>query len=86
MSLDIRLPMGVMFAILGLILTIAGLFTSPATLHQSLDVNLNLWWGLVILLFGAAMLLLSLLGRRRVGKPSEHRTNSSSHHADRVGH
>ena len=59
MELDVRLPMGVMFVLLGGILTAYGL----ATLHQpyssSLGINVNLWWGLVILILGILMLLLA---------------------------
>jgi hypothetical protein len=62
MGLDIRIPMGLMFAILGAIVTVYGIitqFTNKAMYDKSLGINLNLWWGLVILAFGLIMLLLA---------------------------
>jgi hypothetical protein len=61
MGLDIRLPIGLMFAILGLLLTVFGLVSDEAIYRRSLGININLWWGLALLIFGAVMLL---LGRR----------------------
>jgi len=65
MQLDIRLPIGLMFSLLGIILTIYGLFTASdkKTLETSLGININLWWGLFILLFGVVMLVLARLGK-----------------------
>ena len=61
MPLDIRVPIGLMFVIIGALLVAFGLL-SPAALYQrSLGYNLNLWWGLVLLLFGGVMFA---LGRR----------------------
>jgi hypothetical protein len=57
MSFDLRIPLGIMFSIFGLILTGVGLFGGPALVQQSLGVNVNLWWGLVMLVFGLLMLL-----------------------------
>jgi len=61
MQLDIRLPIGLMFALLGALLTVFGLIADQSTLQNSLGINVNLWWGLVMLVFGIVM---SLLGRR----------------------
>lgn len=60
MSLDIRVPTGLLFVILGIILAVYGLVTgqtSPEMYSRSLGININLWWGLVLGVFGAAMLL-----------------------------
>jgi hypothetical protein len=64
MQLDIRVPIGLMFALLGAILTIYGLITgSQNPMYQkSLGINVNLWCGLIFLAFGGVMLLLA---RRR---------------------
>jgi membrane-bound ClpP family serine protease len=61
MGIDVRFPIGLMFAILGLILTVFGLATSSDSqlYSKSLNINVNLWWGLVILLFGLIMLFFS---------------------------
>lgn len=61
MQLDIRLPIGLMFTLLGALLVIFGLIADQRTLHNSLGINVNLWWGLVMLVFGGVM---TLLGRR----------------------
>jgi hypothetical protein len=63
MGLDIRTPIGLMFSILGLLLTGFGLVSDKAIYARSLGINVNLWWGLVLLAFGGVMLLFSL--RRR---------------------
>lgn len=63
MNVDIRTSIGLMFAILGLMLTLFGAFGDKAIYQRSLGVNINLWWGLVMLLFGVVMLW---LGRRTV--------------------
>lgn len=59
MGLDIRLPLGLMFAIVGALLTGYGLLADPAIYQRSLGINVNLWWGLAMLVFGGSMLLLS---------------------------
>ena len=63
MGLDIKIPIGLMFAILGVMLTIFGIATgSDVELYQkSLGININLWTGLFMLFFGVMMLILSKL-------------------------
>ena len=63
MGLDVRLPIGAMFAVIGLLLIIYGLLTggNAAMYARSLFVNINLWWGAVMFAFGLVMLF---LGRR----------------------
>ena len=62
MGLDIKFPIGLMFAIFGVILTIQGIFTIGSTelYEKSLNVNLNLWSGLFMLIFGSLMLVSSI--------------------------
>jgi hypothetical protein len=66
-SLDIRVPIGGLFTALGLILTGYGLATvdEPARYVRSLSVNVNLWWGMVMLAFGVGLLLSATFYRRR---------------------
>jgi hypothetical protein len=70
MGLDIRLPIGLMFSLIGAVMVIYGLITgSNKELYQrSLDININLWWGLVLLVFGAIMFIAA---RRAASKPPE---------------
>jgi hypothetical protein len=68
MGFDIRLPIGMMFSVFGVLLVAYGAATrgdEMYTLH-SLGVNVNLWWGMAMLLFGAVMLLLARRGAARL--------------------
>jgi len=64
-QLDLRIPIGGMFAIFGAILIVYGLVSDPAMYERSLGINVNLWWGIVLLLFGLVMLWLAY----RASKP-----------------
>jgi hypothetical protein len=57
--LDVRWPIGSLFTALGLLLAGYGLATAGNAEHyaRSLSVNINLWWGVVMLVFGLALLL-----------------------------
>jgi Flp pilus assembly protein protease CpaA len=70
MGLDIRLPIGMMFTLIGLMLTATGFLTrSDSEMYRrSLGININLVWGLVLLVFGGLMLVFALLGRKNSGK------------------
>jgi len=67
MGIDIKLPIGLMFSILGLLLLIYGLVTASnqAMYEKSLHVNINLWIGLTMLVFGGIMLLLSFWKKKK---------------------
>ncbi len=57
MSLDIRIPIGLLFGIIGAILLVYGrFFADPAIYVHSLGFNVNFWWGAVLLAFGLMML------------------------------
>lgn len=66
MGIDIKLPIGLMFSIIGFLLTLYGFFTNADTTmyQQSLGINVNLWSGIGMLVFGLIMLLLSYLGKK----------------------
>lgn len=52
-QLDVRLPMGLLFLTLGLILAGYGLMADPAIYAKhSLGQNVNLTWGVIFALFG----------------------------------
>ena len=67
MGLDIKIPIGLMFSILGIILTIHGIVTSGNVemYEQSLGHNINLWSGAFMVAFGAFMLLTSSLVKKK---------------------
>jgi hypothetical protein len=66
MGLDLRWPIGLMFTLLGAILTLTGLATMSNTemYKRSLGINIDLWWGLVLLVFGVFMLLMARKGAK----------------------
>jgi hypothetical protein len=61
MGLDIRLPIGFLFSIFGVLLIAYGAMSDPAIYQRSLGININLAWGIIMLVFGGVMLA---LGRR----------------------
>ncbi len=64
MRLDVRWPIGGMFTIFGAILTVYGMVSNPAMYEKSLGINVNLWWGLVLLAFGLVMLVFAYRAQR----------------------
>jgi len=59
-----------MFSTFGLILTIFGAISDKKIYEEhSLGININLIWGLVMLVFGAFMLFLALKGGKKSGPP-----------------
>ncbi len=64
MGLDIRWPIGLMFALIGALLTGYGVLNRVAavTQVQGQEVNIDLIWGVVLLIFGVLMLLGAIRG------------------------
>lgn len=54
--MDLRLPIGILFTIYGVMLVGYGLFTQDSAIYQkSLGLNINIGWGVVLLIFGLLM-------------------------------
>ena len=64
MRLDIRMPIGSMFLLLGALLVAYGALGDPAVYRRSLGINVNLWWGSVLVVVGGLMLALARRARR----------------------
>ncbi len=66
MGLDIRLPIGLMFSLVGVLLTGYGLVSAKSEIYaaHSLGININLIWGGVLVVFGALMLAGALRARK----------------------
>jgi hypothetical protein len=64
MGLNIRLPIGFLFSIFGVLLIVYGFFSDPAIYQRSLGININLEWGIVMLVFGGIMLALGKRGTK----------------------
>ncbi len=64
---DIRIPIGGLFLLLGGILAVYGIATrSDAQLYaRSGNIAINLWWGLVMVVFGALMLVFGTRAKQR---------------------
>ena len=80
MLLDIRIPIGLLFSILGIVIGGYGLLTMGSEIYKrSLGSNLNLWSGIVLLAFGLFMLIPAIRAQKRkaretgpaAGKPEE---------------
>jgi len=66
MGLDIRIPIGLMFGVIGLMLVVYGAMTGGGAVYQrSLGINVNLWWGALLCVFSAVMLWLGRRGFKR---------------------
>ncbi len=66
MGLDIRWPIGLMFSLIGVLLAGYGVFNSVSSVIKvaGQDININLIWGVVLLVFGVLMLLGASRGRK----------------------
>jgi drug/metabolite transporter (DMT)-like permease len=73
MGLDIRTPIGLMFLIIGALLAVYGVATGgDAELYRrSLDININLWWGVFLLVFGGVMFGSAKVGARKAAEAEE---------------
>jgi len=80
MGIDIRLPIGILFTLLGIILMSYGALGDASRYRQSLDVNVNLIWGIVLLVFGVLMFLLGRRGIRTAPPKGSSASSQSSGH------
>lgn len=67
MKLDVRLPMGLLFLILGVLLLVYGAASNPAIYarHHNIGLNINLICGIMFAVFGLLMLLLARRARKK---------------------
>ena len=66
MNFDLRFPIGLLFSLYGGLLVVYGAFVSDKAIYErSLGININLWWGVVMLVFGTGMLLLAVRGSKK---------------------
>ena len=70
MKLDLRVPMGMFFTLTGTILAAFGLSTRtrPDFYAKSLGIDMNLWWGFVLLAFGIGLLALGRHAQAEIEK------------------
>jgi len=61
--MDLRLPIGLVFTIYGLLLSGYGFFTQGSAMYaKSLNININTGWGIIMLIFGLTMLIFAKRG------------------------
>ena len=77
MGLDIRLPIGSMFTFVGLLLGIYGAVRPQSS--ESVGININLSWGVVLFVFGIIMILLGRRGTRTLKTTSPDPTRPRAH-------
>ena len=76
MGLDIRWPIGLMFTLIGFLLELCGLITGSNSemYKRSLDININLYWGMVLLVFGLSMLTMAWRGGQKLSASLDEET------------
>jgi hypothetical protein len=65
--LDLKAPLGGLLTFYGLLLLAFGLFSKREIYQKSLGVNINLIWGILVLVVGGLLLLAALAKTRRGG-------------------
>jgi uncharacterized membrane protein HdeD (DUF308 family) len=66
MGLDIRWPIGIIFSVYGVVLLLYGAVADASIFREkSLGVNIDLWWGMAMLVFGVFMGALAFRASRR---------------------
>jgi hypothetical protein len=84
MGLDIRIPLGLMFLVTGGLMALYGLFTRGSAIYEkSLNMNINLIWGGLMLAFGLVMYLMGRRPRRLVASRGEESERPLSGREDR---
>jgi len=67
---DLRFLIGGLFTVYGIMLTIAGFFTSPEELAKAAGININLWLGIFMLLVGIFFLVWARLSPQKPPEPN----------------
>jgi uncharacterized protein YybS (DUF2232 family) len=64
---DIRIPIGLMFSLLGIIISILGFTTisNPTMYNKSLGININIIMGILMLVFGLVMLFFAFKKKKK---------------------
>lgn len=66
MQADIRFPIGLLFSIIGVIITVYGFITNGAEMYShSLNININIYSGICLMVFGAVMLFMAMAAQKK---------------------
>lgn len=63
MGLDIRKPIGLLLLLIGVQLTIYGTLSSPEEYRRALGLNVDLYWGMALIVFGSLFLISARRGQ-----------------------
>jgi hypothetical protein len=78
-ALDLRIPIGGLFTVLGVLVGGYGIATNGDAIYaRSMSININLWWGIVMLICGALALTMGLRSSRRGRPEGAHPTAESA--------
>jgi hypothetical protein len=77
---DIRLLIGGLFIVYGVLLTISGFFTSDKERAKAADLNINLWLGIGMLLLGVVFLVWRRLNPQHVTRPPDDEADTDDTH------
>lgn len=67
--LDLRRLIGILLTFYGLLITIYGAIRNPHS--TAVSINLDLWWGILVLIVGLIFLLISLRKQRLFKEDNE---------------
>ena len=76
---DLRSMIGGLFVLYGIMLTVAGFFTSSANLAKAAGININLWMGIAMLILGVLFLVwwrLNPMRHEQQDQPPAHGTGA----------
>jgi hypothetical protein len=86
MNLDLRIPMGLLFTIGGVILSLYGVITGGSLLYQdSATPDIHLIWGVVMLIFGVTTYILGRRSRQRTHAGATPGINRYMSHKEQPG-
>ena len=62
--IDLRLPIGLFFLVVGIVLTGFGLISPHDVPNLNQSINIDLYWGVILLLFGGVMTVFGVKGQK----------------------
>lgn len=63
--LDLKIPLGCLLTFYGIVLTVYGIFSDKSMYSKSLGIDINIWWGLIMLVIGVFVLGIVVFGNRK---------------------
>ncbi len=62
---DLKIPLGTLLSFYGIVLLVYGAFGPKSIYAKSLNIDVNLIWGIVMLIVGTAFLSVAFFGKRK---------------------